>query len=300
MSLPGSFVPTPAGRVFVHRGGKSGGAPLVLIHGWMMSHWYFRPVLERLADAAGRELFAVDLPGFGESDRPSPTAFAYDAAAFADVVDGVMGALGLARADVLGHSMGGGVAITLAARHPERVQRLVAVAAALYRISVGTPIARLALLPVVGRHLVRYGMTRRAFAAACRQETVRDGRCLDDEWVDYYWARLQRAGGHDASHACLTVLTTAAENNADPGRVRAPTLLVWGDEDRLIPLAHGRRLQRAIAGARLDIVPASGHMPFIERADEFMRVVLPFLVAPASPLVETPIPPRRAHSVVAP
>ncbi|HEY1588064.1 MAG TPA: alpha/beta hydrolase, partial [Polyangia bacterium] len=252
MSLPGSFVPTPAGRVFVHRGGKSGGAPLVLIHGWMMTHWYFRPVLDRLG--AEHEIFAIDLPGFGESDRPAVADYGYDAAAFADTVEVVMGALSLARVDVIGHSMGGGVAITLAARHPDRVQRLVAVAAALYPITEMTPLAKLALLPVVGRHLARFGLTRGEFARACRTQSVRDGRCLDDDWIDYFWARLNRAGGHDASHRCLTIMTSAAENNADPGRVRAPTLLVWGDEDRLIPMSHGKRLARAIAGARLEIV----------------------------------------------
>ena len=82
--------------------------------------------------------------------------------------------------------------------------------------------------------------------------------------------------------------------------MRAPTLLVWGDEDRLVPLAHGRRLARAIPGARLEIVPACGHMPFIERPDEFLRVVRPFLAVAAAPsLVEPPIPPLRARSVVA-
>ena len=65
------------------------------------------------------------------------------------------------------------------------------------------------------------GLTRREFARSCRVQSVRDGRCLDDEWVDYFWARLNRAGGHDASHRCLTVMTSAAENNGDPGRVRA-------------------------------------------------------------------------------
>ncbi len=294
MSLPGSFVPTPAGRVFVHRGGKPGGAPLVLIHGWTMSHWYFRPVLDALG--ADREIFALDLPGFGESDRPSPSAFAYDAAAFADVVDSVMAALGVPRADVLGHSMGGGVAVALAARHPERVQRLVVVAPAVYRLQV-PPLVRLALLPVVGRWLMHAGTIRSEFARGTRALSVRDGRCLDDEWIEYFWARLNRAGGHDAAHRCLEILTS--DDNADAAGVRAPTLIVWGDEDRLVPLAHGRRLVHAIAGARLEIVPASGHMPFIERPEEFLRVVRPFFATTAAPAVETSIPPRRASSVVA-
>src|SRR5262249_36291222 len=141
---------------------------------------------------------------------------------------------------------------------------------------------------------------RSEFARSTRALSVRDGRCLDEEWIDYYWARLNRAGGHDAAHRCLSNLSSAPDNNGDPGRVRAPTQIVWGDEDRLGPTAPRRRLQRAIAGARLDIVPASGHMPFIERPEEFLRVVRPFLAAAASPLAETPIPPRRAHSVVSP
>jgi pimeloyl-ACP methyl ester carboxylesterase len=146
---------------------------------------------------------------------------------------------------------------------------------------------------------MRAGTVRSEFARTSRTLSVRDGRCLDDEWIDYFWARLNRAGGHDAAHRTLEILTSAPDDNDDPGRVRAPTLIVWGDEDRLVPLEHGRRLARAIPGARLEIVPAAGHMPFLERPEEFLRVVRPFFATPAAPAVETTIPPRRAASVVA-
>lgn len=291
MSLPGSFVETSAGRVFVHRSGR--GAPLVLVHGWMMSHWYFRPVLEPLARE--REVIAVDLPGYGESDRPSPATWRYDFSAYADVLDEVLRRLGVGRADVLGASMGGGVSLSLAARHPARVQRLVLVGAVVYPAEVPALDMKLALVPGIGPLLFKRAFVRAHFARGARAWSVRDRRLLDDEWIDYFWTRLCRAGGRDAAYACLRMMMSLPENTAEPGRVRAPTLLVWGDEDRLVPLHHGRRLGRAIAGARLSIVPASGHTPFHERPDEFLRVVRPFLAEPAAPLAETPVPPRRAH-----
>lgn len=291
MSLPGRFVDTSAGRVFVHRGGR--GAPLVLVHGWMMSHWYFRPLVEELAGE--REIVAIDLPGHGESDRPSPSTFAYDFAAFSDVVDQVLRRLELGRVDVLGASMGGGVALSLAARRPERVERLILVDAAVYPGRVAGLRPKLALLPSVGPLLFKHGFGRRELARALRGLAVRDGRILDDAWVDYFWERLARAGGHEAAWACMRMLSSLPANTSEPGRVRAQTLLIWGDEDRLVPLGHGRRLQRAIAGARLAVVPASGHTPFVERTDQFLRILRPFLAAPAEPLAETPVPPRRAH-----
>jgi pimeloyl-ACP methyl ester carboxylesterase len=288
VSLSGSFVDTSAGRVFVHRGGR--GAPLVLVHGWLMSHYYFRRIIDALEEV--REVIAIDLPGHGESDRPSPESFAYDLPAFAGIVDEVMGRLGIARADLFGASMGGGTALTLAARHPERVLRLILESAAVFPPPVLPLDAKLALAPMAGPFLFKHVFGRREFERGARFLSVRDGDCIDDEWVDYFWARFNRAGARDASYACLKMLCTLGQDNPDPGRVRAPTLLVWGDEDRMVPLASGKRLQRAIAGSRLEIIPACGHMPHIERPDELMRVVRPFLAAPPATLVEPSTAPR--------
>jgi pimeloyl-ACP methyl ester carboxylesterase len=290
VSLPGTFLETSAGRVFIHRGGR--GTPLVLVHGWMMSHYYFRPIVGALA--ADHDLIALDLPGHGESDRPAPEAFPYDLASYGALLDEILERLGVARADVLGASMGGGAALSLAARYPERVARLVLIGAAVYAPPTLPLDARLLLTPVVGPFLFKNVFGKREFIRVCRTFSVRDRRCLDDDWIDYFWARMQRAGGMDAAYACMRMLAELPEATDEPGQVRAPTLLVWGDEDRLVPLSQGKRLHRAIAGARLEVIPACGHMPFIERPDELLRVLRPLLAATADTRAEATM---RAQSI---
>jgi pimeloyl-ACP methyl ester carboxylesterase len=278
VSLPGNFVSTSAGRVFVHRGGH--GAPLVLVHGWMMSHFYFRPIVDALA--AERELIAVDLPGHGESDRPSTSAFAYTLPAYAALLAEVLATLGLPAVDVLGASMGGGVALTLAAQSPERVQKLVLAAPAIYPPPY-LPLDARVLLSPVGAFVWKNLLTRREYGRSCRHYNVRDPLLLDEHFIDYYWARLQRAGGLDAAYACMRAMADCPAEPSTLAQVHVPTLLVWGDEDRLVPLSQGKRLARALPAATLAVIPACGHLPFLERPDEFMRAVRPFLAAPAQP-----------------
>ena len=150
-----------------------------------------------------------------------------------------------------------------------------------------------------GRFLCKHAFGRRECGAAARFDVgARSATVSTATLVDYFWARFNRAGGREASYAVLQIDGRAAPTTtANPVRVRAPTLLVWGDEDRMVPLAHGKRLQRAIAGARLRVVPACGHMPHIERPDELLRVVSSFLDAPPVALAETPTPSRRAHAL---
>lgn len=271
MSFPGRLVDTSVGRVFVHRGGA--GRPLVLIHGFMMSHYIFRDVLGPLA--ARYQVIAIDLPGFGESDRPSPAEFSYDSAGFAQTVREVMDRLGIARASVLGHSMGGAVALALAARAPERVERAVLVSPVVYPLPL--PAEEKLLTTPIGALLWKHLVGKREIARMWRTHHVRDPRSVTDAWLDYYWQRLNRAGGRDAAFAAAMALARVTDSPRDPARVRAPTLLVWPEEDRVVPLAHGKRLVRAIAGARLAVIPACGHDVFLERPDEFLRQTLPFL-----------------------
>jgi pimeloyl-ACP methyl ester carboxylesterase len=279
VSLPGRFVSTSVGRVFVHRAGapRPGATPLVLVHGFMLSHHSFQPVVRALA--AEREVIAVDLPGFGESDRPPPSSYGYDAAAFADTVTEVLERLDVGRVALLGHSMGGGVALRLAARWPERVERLVLVAAAAYPLPMSVE-ARILLSPTVGGFLWKNVVSRADLRRSMRRDDVRDPELVTDEYVDYWYARFCRAGAREASYAALQHISRLSNHSEEPGAVRAPTLIVWGEEDRRVPLAHGKRLQRAIAGARLEVLPACGHTPQLEQSDELVRLVREFLDEP--------------------
>jgi len=239
----------------------------------MMSHWIFRPVLPSLVRE--RDVIAIDLPGFGESDRPSPDRYGYDGPAFAATVVEVLDRLGVQRADLLGHSMGGWTALVLAAREPSRVNRLVLASPAIYPLPL-YPEHKL-MLSSVGPFLWKHALGKRSFARSWRGRHVRDPKSISDELVDYVWERLNRSGGRDAAYAAALKLAKLSNNTADPGRVSAPTLLVWPEEDRVVPLSYGKRLVKAIPGARLAVVPACGHDLFIERPEETMRVVRPFL-----------------------
>ena len=94
------------------------------VHGYAVGHYAWRHVLPRFVEA-GHEVIAPDLPGCGESDRPSPRAYAYDGPALLGTLTGFLDALGLERVSLVCHSMGGTIGLMLAARHPERVERLV-------------------------------------------------------------------------------------------------------------------------------------------------------------------------------
>jgi pimeloyl-ACP methyl ester carboxylesterase len=243
----------------------------------MMSHWTWRDLLPLLAADEGLELIALDLPGFGESDRPAPHLFAYDAPAFATVVDEVLGALGIAQAIVVGHSMGGAAALSLAARRPQRVSALVLISAAALPLPIPVE-GKLLAAPVVGRLLWLRAISRRDVKRLMIRDHFRDAHVVTDAFVDYVWARLNRPGGREAAYAALQAMLRNDPSRVEAEAVRAPTLLVWPEEDRVVPLAHGQELQRRIpTAAPLEIIPAAGHNVQLERPEELMRRLRPFL-----------------------
>lgn len=266
------LVQLPWGRAYVRDIGLAGeDPPIVLVHGVLVTHYAFRHVAPRLATQ--RRVLAMDLPGCGDSDRPSPArADGYSPTWLAEALLELLGVMGLETVDLVGHSWGGTVSVCVAELAPSRVRRLVLADAACFPLPMALD-GRLAALPVLGpwmlKHVFRRGDLRRYLRRATSAPEL-----VEEEAVDVYWDRLHRDGGPEAAHA-MTKQLTALEHVRDRlERIQAPTLVCWGDRDRIIPIEHGERMAELMPDARWEVIDGCGHAPAEERPEVFADLVL--------------------------
>ena len=220
------------------------GEPMILVHGLSGStHWWRRNIP---ALAQHYQLYLVDLPGFGTMRRHRRLFVLAEAAAW--LLDW-MEAVNLQAAHLVGHSMGGYICLRLAACRPEAVRRLVLVAPA------GTPIGRsLAghLIPL----LKEIRVMRPGFLPILVYDALRTGPLT-------LWRAASALLGEDVREHLAAI--------------SAPTLLVWGEHDVLVPAAIGYVLRGEIAGSRLLILEGAGHVPMFDHPDEFNAALMKFL-----------------------
>lgn len=261
----------------VHVDARGDGFPLLLLHGFGASTLLWEPVLPELARA--RRAVAIDLHGFGWTERPRDPA-AYTLEGQERMVLGVADRLGFERFDLAGHSYGGAIALFIASRHPERVRSLVLVDnampeyAALRRSKkyAHRGIARMFVRTVGLRSArVRYGL----------EESYADDRKVSDALVRDYLARLRVEGVEDAFYG-LTAPNGEAPVELDLRTIRQPTLVVWGEDDALIPVDDARASAARLPDGRFVALPACGHLPTSECPGEFLAAVMPFLLETGS------------------
>jgi pimeloyl-ACP methyl ester carboxylesterase len=260
-------------RVRAVEAGDESAPPLVLVHGFLASHVEFDEVLD--AFGAKFRVVALDLPGFGDSEKPSPARYPYGVDAFAESLADLMAAFGLGRAHVLGHAMGGAAALTLAATHSELVDRLVLVDALSYPFPRSF-MARLPLMPIIGGIYFKQLYGRALFRAHFRDGVFAEGAELPYARIDALYDKFNTPAGRESAYSVMHATLDTRTVVARVGRIRAPTLVVWGRDDRVFPVANAQRLAREIAGARLQIMD-TGHSPHEERPAEFVSVVTEFL-----------------------
>jgi len=259
-----------------HRAGS--GRPLLLLHGLVGSAGNWRQNISFLARHA--TVYAVDLLNMGQSERVPGLDASLEATA--DRVAVCMDALGLNEADVAGHSHGGALAMMLAARHPERVRRLILFAPAnpycdlgrqligFYQTPMGVWLAR--QIPWLPRMLKKTALSR-MYGDACR---------VPEDALEGYTAGLRVPG--TVEH----VLNIVRGWSADMGQLREvladlaekPTLLIWGDRDRAVGLDSARELQRTLRRSRLVVLPGVGHIPFEEMPEACNDAMCDWLASP--------------------
>ncbi|HYN04773.1 MAG TPA: alpha/beta fold hydrolase, partial [Vicinamibacteria bacterium] len=224
--------------------------------------------------AASHDVVALDLPGFGQSDQPADLSFAD----LPQAVLGLMDRLGIERASLVGNSMGGATAAIVAAERPERVDALVLIDAAGFNLGPSERPRMVSFaMSGAGSVIARLPGKRLVVEASLRQ-VFHDAAHVTPERVSEYLAAALRPGTFPAMRSLGASLADGAAvvSQALP-RIGAPTLVLWGDDDRWIPIAHADRFVAAIPGARKVVIPACGHVPQEEKPKEVARLLLAFL-----------------------
>jgi pimeloyl-ACP methyl ester carboxylesterase len=234
------------------------GPPTLLLHGWGASAALFEPLTPLLSN--GRRLIVPDLPGFGATPAP-PAPWSVDD--YADWVIALLDRLRVAACDVIGHSNGGRIALLLAARHAQRIDRVVVTGAAGIRPA----------------HGLRYQWRVRSYKLL---RMMSRAPVLPHRVRTWAAARADRRGSEDYRAASGVMRQTLVRIvNEDlrpllPGITR-PVLLIWGERDTETPLRDGRLMERLIPDAGLVVFEGAGHYAYLEQPARFARIVDEFL-----------------------
>jgi pimeloyl-ACP methyl ester carboxylesterase len=259
------------------------GEPVILLHGFAdsLDTWRFTvPALARR-----HRVIAADLPGFGRSQPSSHRPLLDWYAHWAEELIAAVGPRG--RASLVGNSLGGAVALDAALRTPLRVSRLVLVSPA--GLGRGVPLwwrlvtAQLPLLPPLASPaaaaLPRAVLARVVGEVYSTLVFHRPGQVHPDcsrGFAGYYRSAADVGRLFELGHTVVRELSTGRLIR-DAASLRVPTLLVWGRQDRLVPVAHGSALRQVVPAAQLHVIDDCGHCPQLERPAEFATAVERFL-----------------------
>jgi len=242
--------------VRIHYQDKGTGTPLVLIHGYTSSTYSWKDVFEPLSKTF--RVIAVDLKGFGFSGKPDGD---YTRRAQAVLVIHLLDHLNIGKAWLCGNSMGGEVALNAALANPQRVAGLILVDSGGVEVNGSGSLAPGYLqLPVVGRVLIALALRSDKLVRQGLEKSFYDRTKITGERVAAYYRPLQTRGGQLAA---LQARTQADEFPVEPDldKINLPTLILWGAQDALIPLAAGTKMSKLIKDSKLVIFDNCGHLP---------------------------------------
>lgn len=268
-------------RVRLLRAG-SAGPPVLLLHGggFDSAAFSYRHTLAPLSRR--NRVFALDWPGYGQSDKPD---LDYDLSYYVRFLEKTVDALGLARASFVGLSMGGGAATGLALRCPERVDKLVLVSS--YGLGTAVPYGRfgylLARTPGVATLIYAAMRASRPLLRRGLRRVVADRRMVTRDFVEEAGRFLEEPGAGAAFRTFRNNEVGWRGLRTDFSyrlrEISAPTLVVHGARDRIVPVGWASRAHERLPNSQLRILKGCGHWPPRERPEEFNRIVSGFLAS---------------------
>jgi pimeloyl-ACP methyl ester carboxylesterase len=267
---PGQFIDLDGIRTHYIQIGS--GPPIVLIHGFFFDNYMWDRNIDALAEKF--TVYALDLWGFGYSSR-EPLDYGYPL--YTRQLSLFLDALGIRSASLMGQSLGGGTIINFTVSNRSRVNRIVLVDAA------GMPnplpiLGRISNLPWIGEamYALKGDFMRRLTLA---NTFIHDKETISEEFFENA-TRFHKIIGSNEVMLEITrrdffdTLLPRIEMLAD---LDVPTLIVWGREERGIPLHQGEKMHAILEGSRFQVLDNAGHCPNIDRPDDFNRIVLDFL-----------------------
>jgi len=241
------------------------GPDVILIHGWAAS----RRMWLHLCEVLGQNFrcWALDLPGFGDSDKPAEDW--YSIPNYTAVMHRFMHAHGLERARMVGHSMGGMIALDFAATYPEAVERLVVI----NPVVTGRPYLHPLVQQVWSRRLFRWGLRLSPMMGSLVRHPLVDR-------LHPGFKHLRRRGedfGKGTEESFWGSSRAIVTHNLEPHleRITAPTLVILGDQDAMVSNREGQLAAERIPGAR-QVVLRAGHLPTDDHLDETLQLIEEF------------------------
>lgn len=241
------------------------GEVLLLIHGFMGSSWDFHEIMPQLSQHF--QIVAVDQIGFGLSDKSEELDFSK--AGSARFIELLMQDLGYQRYHIAGHSMGGEVAMHITLNAPEKVSSLILIS------SAGMSDLQQGHAPQLPVWLIDSVFKNYALQRIVFWQTVAESQSASlDAFNDFYFFNSQIPA---ASLARMTAVNDSGSIASRIAQIEHETLIVWGRQDKIIPLEQGMELNKRLTGSRLLIFEHCGHLPYLEQPDQLGQAIINFL-----------------------
>jgi pimeloyl-ACP methyl ester carboxylesterase len=235
------------------------GPAVILLHGLGASSEIWANSIAPLSTKY--HVYAPDQLGFGHSDKP---LLDYKIATWVDFLEAFMQSQKIAKATLVGNSLGGWIALDFALQHPAMVEKLVLVN------SAGLAFDR---LPAIDLNPSSMESTRALMKALFYNKQM-----VSDAFVQYVFVSHLR--NNDGATIRSTLMGFSAQDQFEDKKlpsVRVPTLVIWGRDDELIPLARGEAFHQGIAGSKMVVIDQCGHLPQVEKPADFNRALMDFL-----------------------